>query len=190
MSDATPLKAGPVVGVTVQEVQGIFSSDEALQDAIARLTQAGFDRADLSLPEARPASQTATPDQGASLPTTDTDVRQVRTMATSMAGTVGAFAAAGAVIATGGLAAVAIGAAAAVGGGAALLANSVGNAADNVQHEGREQSAARGELVLSVRAIDAARQASAVDMMRASGATEVTALERTNADVSSLPSPR
>ena len=189
MSDMTLPKRGPAIGDAVQEVQGIFPSDEALQDAIARLTQSGFDRADLSLPTAQPPSQMATPEQGASLPTTDTDVRQVRTMATSMAGTVGAFAAAGAVIATGGLAAVAIGAAVAAGGGAALLANAAGNAAGNVQHEGRQDSAARGELVLSVRATDASRQASAVQIMRASGAIGVTALERTNADIKPSPSP-
>ncbi len=189
MSDAAPFKKGPVIGETVQEVQGIFPSDAALQNAIARLTQSGFDRADLSLPTAQPASQLATPEQGASLPTTDTDVRQIRTMATSMAGTVGAIAAAGAVIATGGLAAVAVGAAVAAGGGAALLANAAGNAASNVQHDGRQDSAARGELVLSVRATDASRQASAAEILRASGATGITALERTNADIRPSPSP-
>ena len=186
MPDAMP---GPAVKATIQEVRGVFPNDAALQDAIARLTQAGFDRADLSLPTASPAATDATPEQGASLPTTDTDVRQVRTMATSLAGSVGALAAAGAVIATGGLAVVAIGAAAAVGGGAALLANAGGNAADTMQQETRQASAARGELVLSVRAADRARQASAIDMMRASGATEVTALERMNGEVTPIPSP-
>src|SRR5579862_3692060 len=44
---ATP---GPPLPEAVQEVRGFFPSDAALQDAIGRLSMAGFDRADISLP--------------------------------------------------------------------------------------------------------------------------------------------
>ena len=107
MSDQTQGKPGPVLNPSIQEVQGVFPSDAMLQDAISKLTLAGFDRAAFSLPVTQPSPRTATPEQDASAPITDTDVRQARTMGTSMAGTIGAFVAAGAVVATGGAAAVA-----------------------------------------------------------------------------------
>ncbi len=187
MSDATDTP-GSGIGLTIIEVQGIFPSDTTLQKAVARLTQSGFDRADLSLPEATPSIATATPEQGASAVTTDTDIRQVRTMATSMAGAVGALAAAGAVIATGGAAAIVIAAAAAAGGGAALLANAGGNAAEAVQHAGREDSAARGELVLSARAATPERQAEAMALMRGAGASEVMTVQLETAAITRPPS--
>ena len=51
MSDTN--KAGPAMESLVQEVRGHFSTDAALQDALARLTLAGFDRASFSLPKDR-----------------------------------------------------------------------------------------------------------------------------------------
>ena len=179
-------KEGPVLPEAVQEVQGIFPSDGALQDAIAKLTLAGFDRADLSLPATNPAAAAATPDMGAAPPTTDTDVRQVRTMGTSMAGTIGAFAAAGATVATGGAAGVAIAAAAAVGVGSALAANASGNAANDVQTEGRNEAAASGRLVLAVHANTAESQALAQRLMRESGASEVATVERQSGTVAEV----
>ncbi len=103
MSDQTS-KAGPTLGETVEEVQGIFPSDAALQDALGRLRMVGFDHADLSLPTTNPTASEATPDQGAANPLTEDDTRQARTLGTSMAGTIGAIAAAGATVATGGAA--------------------------------------------------------------------------------------
>ena len=66
MSDNT--KAGPALDQTVFEVQGHFPSDAALQDALTRLNAAGFDRAQLSLPDEQ-ATDTATPTEGAENPT-------------------------------------------------------------------------------------------------------------------------
>ncbi len=37
MSDQPTSKPGPVIGDSVEEVQGIFPSDAAMQDAIAQL---------------------------------------------------------------------------------------------------------------------------------------------------------
>jgi hypothetical protein len=178
----------PTLNPSVQEVQGVFPSEAAMEAAIAKLTLSGFDRAALSLPRTRPTPGTATPEQGADAPMTDTDMRQTRTMGTSMAGTIGAFAAAGAVVATGGAAAIAAAAAVAVGAGAALTANAAGNAVDAVQTEDRAQAAEAGTLVLSVAAPNAAKQSLAEQIMRDAGATKVAAVERTNGAMTGIDS--
>jgi hypothetical protein len=188
MSDPLTSKPGPMIGDSVEEVQGIFPSDATMQDAIAQLTMAGFDRADLSLPETNPARRHATPEQGASDPVTDTDVRQVRTMGASMAGTIGAMVAAGATIATGGAAGAAIAAAAAVGAGSGLAANAVGNAADAVQSDERDSAARAGHLILAVRAPDTAKRTTAEQIMRSAGADEVRSIKRTGQVVAGIDS--
>jgi hypothetical protein len=188
MSDTTGSKPGPTLNPSVQEVQGVFPSEASMEAAIAKLTLSGFDRAALSLPQTHPTPGMATPEQGADTPITDTDIRQARTMGTSMAGTIGAFAAAGVVVATGGAAAVAAVAAAAVGAGAALTANAAGNVADAVKTEGRAEAAAAGTLVLSVAAPDAAQQTLAEQIMRDAGATKVAAVERTNSAITGIDS--
>lgn len=168
----------PAPDAAVHEVQGIFPNDAALQDAISRLTLAGFDRAELSLPATNPAANRDTPEMGAAPPTTQTDVRQARTMGTSMAGTIGAFAAAGATVATGGAAGLAIAAAAAVGAGSALAANAAASGVEQAQADERQQSAAAGELVLAVHAMTAARQAEATAILEAAGATRTGVVSR------------
>ena len=187
MSDQTS-KSGPVLTEGVEEVQGIFPSDEAMQAAIGQLTLSGFNRADLSLPTTQPASSDATPDAGAANPMTDTDVRQARTLGTSMAGYVGAFAAAGATIATGGAAAVAIAAAAAVGAGSALAANAAGNAVDAAQTDTRNAAAAAGELVLAVHAGTPDKRATAERIMREAGASSVEPVRREGGAVTGIDS--
>jgi hypothetical protein len=89
------------------------------------------------------------------------------------------MAAAVATIATGGAAGAAIAAAAAVGVGSGLAANAVGNAADTVQSDERDEAARRGRLILSVHAPNAAKQAAAERIMRKSGASEARAVKRT-----------
>ncbi len=186
MSDTT--KDGPTLGQTASEVQGVFPSNDAMQDAISKLTLAGFDRADFSLPTTRPEPGNATPNDGASDPMTEVDMRQARTLGTSMAGYVGAFAAAGATIATGGAAGVAIAAAAAVGIGSAAAANAAGTVVKDSQVEDREAAAAAGHLVLAVRATDDASRTKAEQVMRESGATQVAAVERAGNAVSGVDS--
>lgn len=178
-------KPGPVIGDEVDEVQAVFSSDAALQDAMGRLRSAGFDHADLSLPIAQPSPGEATPEQGAATPLSDDDSRSMRTMHTSMAGTVGAFAAAAATVLTGGAAGVALAAAAAAGTGAGLVAHAASSAADSAQHQDREQAAARGELVLAVRTPDAERRSRAEALLREAGALRVEPVTRTTASVTS-----
>ncbi len=176
MSETT--KDGPTLSETVAEVQGVFPSNAAMQDAISKLTLAGFDRADFSLPATRPEPGNATPNDGASDPMTDVDMRQARTLGTSMAGYAGAFAAAGATIATGGAAGIAIAAAAAVGIGTAAAANAAGTAVKDSQAEDRDVAAAAGQLVLAVHTKDEPSRSKAEQVMREAGATQVAAVER------------
>ena len=181
-------KHGPVLTEGVEEVQGIFPNDAKMQAAIGKLMLAGFDRADLSLPTTKPNSSSATPDAGASEPMTDVDVQQVRTMGTSMAGTIGAFAAAGATIATGGIAGVAIAAAAVVGAGSALAVNAAGNAAGAVQAETRNQAALAGELVLAVHAPTPEKRTMAERIMKEEGATTTEGVTRSSGSMSGIDS--
>ncbi len=188
MTAINQTKPGPSLNASVREVQGVFPSAATMEAAISQLTLAGFDRAAFSLPRTQPKASEATPEKGADTPVTDTDVRQARTMGTSMAATIGAFAAAGAVAATGGAAGVAAAAAAAVGAGSGLTANAAGKAADAVQAEDRADAAAAGRLVLSVAAPDAAQQTRAERIMNEAGATKVAAVERTGGAVSGIDS--
>ncbi len=185
MPDTVDARPGPPIATTVDEVQGIFPSDHAMQDAIGRLTQAGFDRADLSLPVATPAVGQATPEQGAANPDTETDSRQERALHVSMAGSVGALAAAGVTIATGGAAAAALAAAAVAGVGAGAIVGAAHNAVEGAQQQARDKAAAAGQLVLSVRVTSPERVARAKAAMGAAGATRVAELTRTTADVNS-----
>lgn len=185
MSDdpAATSKEAPRRAGTAFEVQGLYATDAAMQEAVAQLTLAGFDRAELSLPIAQLDPAHATAETSAEVPTTLIDVQQTRTMATSMAGTIGAFAAAGAIIATGGAAAVAIAGAAAIGGGAAALVHTVGDGiAANEQHR-LDDRAAAGELVLSVRTFTADKRDIAMRVLRDCGATRVGDVARTTAEM-------
>ena len=168
---------------TLREVQAVFASDAALQEGIAKLQLAGFDRAEISLPHAAPLAADATPELGAATPTTTEDNNQMRTMGTSMAGATAALAAAGVTIATGGAAAVAIAAAAAIGAAGAGLAHSANRAVDEAQHEQRQGQAERGELVLSVLARDAGRQDAAVAALRSAGAERVQPVTRLDGQI-------
>ena len=174
-----PASPGPGLPEAVDEVRGLFPSDSALQDAISRLSMAGFDRADISIPDAAPTTTAAvTPDQGAENPNTEDDSRQARTLHTSMAASVGAMAAAGVVIATGGAALPAVAAAVAGGAGLGAVTQGITGATDAAQHGSREQAASRGELALSVRLTSPAKRTAAEEAMRQAGATQVTSGSR------------
>ena len=172
-------KTGPSINDTIQEVQGIFPNDAALQDAIGRLTRAGFDRASLSLPTANPSYADATPSAGAQNPTTEDDMRQTRTLQSSMAATIGAMVGAGATIATGGAAALAgaaaLGLAAAAGGGVAAAHMAV----DSAQSQDRDAAAAKGALVLSATAHHEEDVQKAHLSMQEAGALRVETVQRT-----------
>lgn len=185
MAETTDPRTGPAIARAVMEVQGLFASTTGLEDAVARLTDVGFDHADLSLPEASPAASHATPEQGAAAVITETDLRQARTLGAGMAGTVGMAAAAGLTVATGGALAAAAAAGVVGGIGAGMLAEAAGNAAESNREEMRERAARDGTLVLSVRVTSAERQAKAETVMREAGATRIAAVERTTAAIDS-----
>lgn len=168
-------KNGPTLAQEVYEVQGHFPSDAALQDALSRLNAAGYDRAQLSLPDERGIG---TPTEGAETPTDAIDKTQLRTMGTSMAAYAGAVVAGGATLATGGLASVAIAAAAAVGIGTGLTANAASNAADAADVARHDELGAAGKLVLAVRTTTAQEVEQATALMTQSGATDVQRVSR------------
>ena len=157
-------------------MQAVFASDEALQDAIGRLTTLGFDRSDLTVSDQSAASAAGASEASGSAPTTETDTRQARTLATSMAGTAGAFVAAGLTIATGGAAAVAAGAALAAGAGAAGAANLTGSAASQATADQRQQAAERGALTLIVQLRTPDKAPVAEAALRDAGGQDVTRL--------------
>ena len=180
MSDTnTGMQASsPELKQTVSEVQGSFPSDQAMQDALGRLTLAGYDRADFSLPTDRLDGLAATPNESADNPTDATDQAQLRTMGSSMAGTAGAIAAAGITMATGGAAAVAVAAAAAVGLGAGLGVDAVGAAITKSASDERDERASKGDLILAVRTRDAAQATEVAEIMKQAGASDVTPVDR------------
>lgn len=165
-------RQGPGIG-ELHEVRGIFSSSEQMQEAIQRLSASGFDRADLSVPEAGAPVTRSTPESGAMAADTEDDARQARTLHTSTAAAVAALAGAGVTVATGGTAAPAVAAALAAGaavGGATYAVSSAANDREQAELEGR---AATGRLILSVRAPTAAKRSAAEAILRCSGATDL-----------------
>jgi hypothetical protein len=177
---ASDVKLGPVINDTIQEVQGIFPNDAALQDAIGRLTRAGFDRAALSLPAANPAPAEATPAAGAANPNTEDDTRQSRTLHTSMAASVGAMVGAGVTVATGGAALAAAAAAVGLGALAGGGVSAAHMAADANQAEGRNAAASLGQLVLSAATPDEDAIQRARAAMQEAGASRVEAVARSS----------
>lgn len=162
---------GPTLAVeALHEVHARFATSEALNEAVAQLSMAGFDRADLALPDRH-----RSPDQylGAATATTDVDSQQARTLATSLAAAAGAMLAGGVVVATGGAAGVAAVAAVAAGGGAGAVAHAIAATAQDADHADRDRKAAAGDLILAVRTPTRAKQDLAETLVRQSGALDI-----------------
>ena len=150
-----------------RQVQASFASSEQMQDAVSRLSVSGFDRAEISLPTGEPDGVEAGP------ASTEDDARQARTLGASTVGAAAAMAAAGITIATGGAAAPAVAAAVLAGGaagGATFAAQGAGNAAEQ---QTRDDLAASGDLVLTVRPKSEAKQLEAEAILKAAGATDI-----------------
>jgi hypothetical protein len=168
MAEMARQKEGPAIG-TLHEVRAHFASPEAMQEAVSRLETSGFDRADLSLPDAA----AMTPDTRAKAVDTEEDARQARTLHTSGAAAAAGMAAAGVVIATGGAAAPAVAAAVVGGGLAGGIAYGLTSVANQDEQMDREQKAASGNLVLSVRTATAQKRTEAEAILRAAGARDM-----------------
>lgn len=160
-------------GTTAPAVFAVMPTGESLDAAIKQLETAGFDRADLSLPEIDPPPDRATPEAGAKEPDTDVEAQQARVMHSGVGGAAAAMIAGTAAAATGGAAAVI--AAAAIGSGLAVgaAANAISRAFSNEEQADRDRKIAAGKLVLSVRASTADRQTRARDILRAAGAVRI-----------------
>ncbi len=163
---------------SLQEVRARFSDAEAMDRAVASLEMSGFDRADLSIPELMPAFAEDTPEAGAKPVDTEEDARQTRTLHTSAAASLVGMAAAGVVSATGGAAAPAVAAAAVGAGLAGGLAYGVSSAANKGEQVDRDRRASLGELILSVRAPDAAKRAHAEAILREAGGVNIAPPDR------------
>lgn len=174
MSDNVENNAQPALSDEIQELQAHFPNDAALQAAIGQLELAGFDHADLSLPD--PHAPTDTPDS-ADAATDDVDRGQLRTMASGMAGTTAGFAVAGVLLATGGLAApvvAALGGASAVG--TVLATSGASNAVDSAAATARDALGAAGKLILAVRIRSTELAAKAEAALREAGGTDITGI--------------
>jgi len=143
------------------EVVGLFRSADSVESAVSDLISAGWDRAELSLLAQKGAFDhepvTGDTARAGDDPTTErapvvsgTDVRQGRTLATSMAGVIAAFVASGATIMTGGTALAAVIGAAAVGGGAAAAVNAIGQWAGQSRSDFLHEQIAHGGILLWV----------------------------------------
>jgi hypothetical protein len=160
-------------GSAAPAVFGLFPASAALDAAIKDLEAAGFDRADLSLPDIDPPLDRDTPELGAKEADTDVEAQQSRLMHAGTGGAIGAMLAAAATAATGGAAAAVAGAAVGAGLVVGGVAHVVSRAASGEEQADRDRKAAAGRLVLSVRTPDAAREARAREILRLTGATRV-----------------
>jgi hypothetical protein len=162
-------RAGDEAFLTAPSVFGLFTSSEALNAAIKELEIAGFDRADLGLPELEPG---ATPDFTPKPPDTDVEAQQSRIFHTSVGGAFAAVAAAMIAAALGGGIGIMVGAA----GGAALVigafAHFVSRVASRREQVDRDQKAVRGELVLSVRTAAPEKVSRATRVLLSAGAVK------------------
>ena len=140
MSEAAERSEGPAIGA-LHEVRATFDDPDAMQEAVARLEMSGFDRADLSQPEAVPPAERATPEVGARPVDTEEDARQTRTLNTGGAAAAVGMAAAGVVIATGGAAVPAVAAAVVGAGVAGGVAYAISTASSDDEQADREQKA-------------------------------------------------
>jgi hypothetical protein len=171
---------------SLRELVAVFMSPDSLEAAVNELASNGWDRADMSLLAqehvfsgdvselVRDTHRTGDDPNAPRAPVvSDTDVRQGRTLATSLAGTVAALVASGAAILTGGGALVAVAGAAVAGGGAGLLANAVGRKAGDTRADFLHEQVERGGIVLWVALRDASREAPAREILARHGASDV-----------------
>jgi hypothetical protein len=181
-----------MVGQTaiLREAVGLFHDPDELNAAVSDLQSSGFDRAEISLlaregildghlakdyPDMHDAERDAAAPRQAVVG--ETDVRQARTLGTSMAAVVAAFAALGITIFSGGAAAAALAAAAAAGGGAGAVGYALGQRAEHDEENHISQQLARGGVLLWVRSRDAEHERRASEILSRHGATAIRILD-------------
>jgi hypothetical protein len=163
---------------TVREAVGVFASPESLQEAIDELMSFGFDRADLSLLAAEKAVEEKLGHRYQKVAELEDDATVPRScyVSTESVGDaeggligglmyVGATAAAGAIVATGGTLAAAIAAAALAGGAGGLIGSFLAKwVGDHHAHHLQEQLD-HGGLLLWARTWDADDEKRAVEIL-------------------------
>lgn len=171
---------------TLREAVGLFHDPERLNAAVSELQGSGFDRAEISLLaregilDGQLAKEYADthdaeedPDAPRQAVVGETDVRQARTLGTSMAAVIAAFAALGITIFSGGAAAAALAAAAAAGGGVGAVGYAIGQRAGRGKEDHFREQIERGGVLLWVRARDPEHERRAGDILSRNGATDV-----------------
>jgi hypothetical protein len=159
---------------TIREAVAVFDNAEKLEGAVSELQSYGVDRSELSF-LAHAALTGRAPGnlrQAADDPTmprepfvSDTDLRQGRVLGTGLAATVAAFAAAGFTVATAGVGA-AIAAAAVAASAAGAASTLLGRKLADDQASFLDAQLARGGVLLWVRTRDAAKERTALDILR------------------------
>jgi hypothetical protein len=170
----------------VREVVGAFHSPEALEEAITELASSGWDKSEMSLLAQEGIFQPGIPAHGhdmhraadePELPRSpvveDEDVRQGRTLATSLAAVIAAFAASGATILTGGGALAAMIGAAAAGGGAAAAVNTIGRWISGSRSHFLREQVDQGGILLWVKVETADQERRAAETLRRHGGVDV-----------------
>jgi hypothetical protein len=170
---------------TVREAVGAFETIEALEGAISELASSGWDRSEMSLlaqdgvfthdsPAPADVRQVADdPSIHRDAVVSDTDVRQGRTLATSLGAVVAAFVATGATIMSGGAALAAVIGAAAAGGGAAAAINLLGRQVGKSREEFLREQVQNGGILLWVATRQADDEGRACAILRRHGASNV-----------------
>jgi hypothetical protein len=169
----------------VQEVVGFFDDPERLYAAISEIVRAGVDRAEISLLArdevaehalARESTRALAEDPNAprGAPMTDTDMRQGRTLATSLGAVIAAFAASGVTVLTGGAAAAAI-AAAVAAGGIGFVGAALGKVAGEERARFLREQIDRGGILLWVRIKDSNAERRIQEILARHGAAAVHA---------------
>jgi outer membrane lipoprotein SlyB len=173
---------------TRTEVVGIFDDPDSLQSAIDDLLSAGFDRAELSLLAGETAVEEKLGHAYRKVEEIEDDITIPREayVSTESIGDaeggligglvyVGAVAAAGAVVATGGTLAAIVGAVAAAGGAGALAGSVLATLVGRHHAHYLQEQLDRGGLLLWVRTWDKAREARAKEILTRHSAHDVHA---------------
>jgi outer membrane lipoprotein SlyB len=171
---------------TVREAVGVFHDVRSFQDAIDDLCAAGFDRADLSLLASdkaveeklgRAYRRVSELEDDGTVPRAayadDPSVAEARTGMIGGLAYVGAMAALGVVVASGGGLAVAIAAAAVAGGGGGLIGSVGARFIGRERAESLQAQLDKGGLLLWVRVQDADRERRARAILAAHDAEDV-----------------
>lgn len=170
----------------VREAVGVFDSAETMQEAIDDLLSAGFDRAELSLLASEDAVEAKLGHRYEKVEEVEDDGEVPRTVYVSPESVgdaegglvgglmyVGATAAAGAIVASGGTLAGVIAAAALAGGAGGVVGSILAKWLDERHARFLQEQLDRGGLLLWVRTADADREAKATEILGRHSAHDV-----------------